>query len=613
MLKKRIGVIMYQTSKSKGQELVAQRMVREFKKRGHDAYLITSIYHDGEEVVSAQNVRKIGGFLFTEDQELGIPIIRVDSYIAKWPPRRIAFRDFISTLSNIMERFQLDVLITHSTMWNGPEEVAKFIEWRRYIRSIGGYEDPLVFCHMSHFQEPTPKRYSLMERSFRLAWNRLTLPQIFSTANLILVVTTLEREAKVKLGAKEDKCFLFPGGIDDEMLRYANVDTRSLIDRLEIGENVKIVTYLGSLEERKNPLGVLRVAKMLQDKKDVHFVVAGRGDSEYAKRLIETAKSLPNVTYLGEVNEQEKVQLIRASHVNILLSQLEALGLTQLEFMYFGVPVMTSAVGGQAWLIRNEVEGIHVDGSEDIEGSANAIKRLVDNKTLWTQLSTNAKKKAMSLTMSTLVAELDDALTEEMLKERGLVKIPIEARGTLSKPENVLKSWKWGSWGVVATERRLFIRRGIISRKVTEIPYRNISSIEYTRRFSWKTLIAGALISLFFLVEPFLRPIFSGAFVAKLEDFVRLIVPASFLQSPVLATFVDILPLIPLALALIAFAVQARTAFTLRGPGIDSLYLPSRFREAIGLVRNVQDGIFERKEMEKRSSEGEKSSEPSPP
>lgn len=43
MLRKRIGVIMYQTSKSKGQELVAQRMVREFIKMGHEAYLITSI------------------------------------------------------------------------------------------------------------------------------------------------------------------------------------------------------------------------------------------------------------------------------------------------------------------------------------------------------------------------------------------------------------------------------------------------------------------------------------------------------------------------------------------------------------------------------------------
>jgi glycosyltransferase involved in cell wall biosynthesis len=590
MLKKRIGVIMYQTSKSKGQELVAQRMVREFIKLGHQAYLITSVYHDEIEEVSPESLRETGGFMYIEDSGLGIPVVRVDSYVARWPPRRIVFRDFISTLERIVEKFQLDVLITHSTLWNGPEEVAKFIAWRRDIRSIGGYEDPLVFCHMSHFQEPSPSRYSLTERSFRIAWNKLTLPQIFSTANLILVVTPLEKDAKVKMGAEAEKCFLFPGGVDDEMLRYANVDVKSLLERLKSKESAKIVSYLGSLEKRKNPLAILKVAKMLQHRKDIHFVIAGRGDSPYAEEVIETASSMPNVTYLGEVSEQEKVLLIKASHVNILLSQLEALGLTQLEFMYFGVPVITSAVGGQAWLIRNEVEGLHVDGSEDVDGAAAAITRLVDNPLLWNQLSANAKKRTMSLTISTLTAQLNEAITKELIKERGLTKIPSEARVTLAEPENVLKSWSSGNWGVIATRRRLFVKRGVISRKVTEIPYTNISSIEYMRRYSWKTLAIGVAFSLLFFLGPFLSPIFSRAFIAEFEELIRFILPEAFLQSPVLAAFLDILPILPLIIAAIAFAIQARTGFNLRGLGIEALYLPSKFREVIAFIRRVQNG-----------------------
>jgi len=63
MIKKRIGIIMYQTSKSKGQELVAQRMVREFIRLGHEAYLITSIFHDGEKVTSSENLKKLGGYI----------------------------------------------------------------------------------------------------------------------------------------------------------------------------------------------------------------------------------------------------------------------------------------------------------------------------------------------------------------------------------------------------------------------------------------------------------------------------------------------------------------------------------------------------------------------
>ena len=85
MLKKRIGVVMYQTSKSKGQELVAQRMVLEFNKIGHEAYLITSIYHDGNEVISPKGLQRTGGYTVIEDSDLHIPVIRVDSYVARWP------------------------------------------------------------------------------------------------------------------------------------------------------------------------------------------------------------------------------------------------------------------------------------------------------------------------------------------------------------------------------------------------------------------------------------------------------------------------------------------------------------------------------------------------
>jgi hypothetical protein len=405
------------------------------------------------------------------------------------------------------------------------------------------------------------------------------------------------------MGAKAEKCFLFPGGVDDEMLlRYVNVDVKSFFKQLKIKESAKIVSYLGSLEERKNPLAVLKVAEKLQERKDIHFVIAGRGDSPYAKKVINTANSLPNVTYLGEVSEQEKIVLIKVSHLNILLSQLEALGLAQIEFMYLGVPIITSAVGGQAWLIRNEVEGIHVDGPDDVEGAASAITRLVDNSTLWNTLSSNAKERATSLTMSKLTAELDEAITEELIKERGLTKIPSEVRVTLAEPESVLKSWSSGSWGVIATGRRLFIRRGIISRKVTEIPYTNISSIEYMRRYPWKTLAVGLGISLLLFVEPFLRPIFSRAFILRFEELMRYLLPEAFLQSPFLEAFLDILPIIPFLIAAVAFAVQARTGFALRGPGIHPLYLPRRFQEVITFIRSVQNGQLLKRTDEEESS-----------
>ena len=588
-MNKRIGVLMYQTSTSKGQELVAQRMVRDMNALGHKAYLITSVYHDGSEVIEAESLRKSKGYVFVEDPELDIPVIRVDSYLVKWPRRRISFRDFVQVLERIVDEFKLNVLITHSTLWNGPEEVAKFVTWRRYMKDVGGYKDPIVFCHMSHFQEPSPKRYSMVERTFRMAWNRFSLSQILKMANLVLVVTPLEKDAKVKMGADPNKCLLFPSGVNEEpFLRYAAADPEKFLKKRRIPENAKLVSYLGTLEKRKNPLGVLKVAELLKERTDIHFIIAGRGDSHYANEIKDKSNSLSNVTYLGEIDDKEKILLIKSSYINILLSQLEALGLTQLEFMYFGVPVVTSAVGGQSWLVRNGREGVHTNGPDDIEGAAKAVVKLVDNHELRNKLSTNSREKARNLASFKMIRDLDDALTEEMMKESGLTNIPSEARRTLIEPENVLKTWSAGSWGAVATERRLFVRHGRFSREVIEMPYGNISYIQHTRRYPWEILIAGFLPLLILLLEPLWRTILTGSFILTLEELANSIIAAvPALASP--RILMILLTTVPILMGLGIFAVQARTGFNLHGLGIKPVYLPHRFSEVVTFIRKIQD------------------------
>ena len=573
-------------------------MVRDFNSLGNKAYLITSVYHDGIEVIPSESLRKSKGYVFVDDPELEIPIIRVDSYIVKWPRRRISFRDFVQILEKIVDEFGLNVLITHSTLWNGPEEVAKFVAWRQYMRDFGGYKDPIVFCHMSHFQEPSPKRYSLVERTYRMAWNRFSLSQILKTANLVLVVTPLEKDAKIKMGADARKCHLFPSGINEKLfLQFAATDSRDFFERHRIPPNVKNVSYLGTIEERKNPLGVLKVATLLKDRHDIHFIIAGREDSNYADKVKDEASRLPNATYIGEINDKEKILLIKSSFVNILLSQSEALGLTQLEFMYAGVPVVTSAVGGQSWLVRNDREGIHIDGPEDTAGAAIAILSLADNQDLWNRLSLNARGRAKNFLSSEIIEQLDEALTKEMIKNNGLKQIPSEALQTLAEPEHVLKTWSSGNWGAVATDRRLFVKKGRISKKIAEIPYKNIAYIEHTRRYPWKILLAGFLPTLILLLEPLLRTILKDTFISATEELLGSVAMAIPIFSSV-QTVLILFSLVPLLSGLGAFALQARIGFNLYTSTIKPVYLPHKFSEVVTFVRKVHDRQGRAKQME---------------
>ncbi len=103
--------------------------------------------------------------------------------------------------------------------------------------------------------------------------------------------------------------------------------------------------------------------------------------------------------------------LIKSSYINILMSRMEALGLTQLEFMYGGVPVVTSAIGGQQWLVRSGLDGVHVKGPDDLEGAAEAIETLVKNPEMHAKLGLNARERAHKFSLSTIVSELTSRLT----------------------------------------------------------------------------------------------------------------------------------------------------------------------------------------------------------
>ncbi|MFH0848796.1 MAG: glycosyltransferase family 4 protein [archaeon] len=406
----KIGVVMYQTSLSKGQELVAQRMTKEFRKQGVEAYLITSSYHDDKRIISSDILQRSADGYMRDDKDPKIPRIRVDGYISTWPPRRIVFRNFVDTLRKIIDTFGIDVLITHSTLWNGPEETAKFILWKRTMRELGLDERQMAYCHMPHYQPPDPTSYHITERSFRMAWNRLVFPQIFEVANLILVTTPIEEQYMIKMGAKKDQCHLFPGGVDEEL--YQNHEGTRFEDfrkKYKIPENKKIISYIGTIEERKNPLAAIRVAGSLSDLQEVHFVIAGHGSNQ--ERQVRTElHELRNVSYVGEISEEQKVQLIKGSYLNILMSRMEALGLTQLEFMYGGVPIVTSAAGGQRWLVRNNIDGIHVNGPEDWIGAEKAIRYLIKNQDVWSIMSENARRRAQEFTLEKLTSGLEKKL-----------------------------------------------------------------------------------------------------------------------------------------------------------------------------------------------------------
>ncbi len=585
----RIGVVMYQTSLTTGQELVAQRMVREFRRQGHDSFLITSVYHDSEEALSPEEVKRRGGYALLFDKDLGIPVIRVNSDNTTWPPRRISFTDFVGVLTNIVDDLKLNVLITHSTLWNGPEEVVKFVAWRRKMAQGGAPRSPLLFCHMSHFQEPN-ERYAIVERSYREAWNKVILPHVLSEADLVLVTTPYEASFMKEMGAKDEKLFLFPGGIDDEDI--ASLGKPDLLRaKYGLSADAKLVSFLGTVEERKNPHALLEVARLLADRGDIRFVIAGRAEGEYAQRLRAAASELPNVSVLGPISDEEKAALIRTSLANITLSRSESLGIAQLEFMSAGVPVITSGVGGQAWIVDDGASGIVLRGPEDAAGAAEAITKLADNPALRRKMGEVASRAASKYSLTRLVDSLSTQL-EQMLPE---FADDMPAISSMPGDERVIEAWVHKGKKVAATSKRLIVRSAESGKEATTILYEDIARIEKHAEAPWAALFVGVAATTLLLAEGVIGLGLLKSVTALLSYGLS---PLGF--SGAVGVVTTWLPFVPAAAAGVAFLSAAKRGYLIHYGSSRKLFLPGKFLKALRLADKLTPRDLFVSEGEKR-------------
>ncbi|VVC72090.1 D-inositol-3-phosphate glycosyltransferase [uncultured archaeon] len=165
----------------------------------------------------------------------------------------------------------------------------------------------------------------------------------------------------------------------------------------------RIVLFLGRLAEQKAPAQFLYAAKrVLEKQKNVRFVVAGTGDM--MGYLISLAVSLgisPHVTFIGYLPDEQKDSVYAKSDVYVMASVSEPFGITALEAMASGTPVIVSKTSGAAEVSPHRLT---VD-FWDVNGLAEKIVALLRYRVLREDLSRNEYKDARSLTWDKVADE----------------------------------------------------------------------------------------------------------------------------------------------------------------------------------------------------------------
>jgi len=151
----------------------------------------------------------------------------------------------------------------------------------------------------------------------------------------------------------------------------------------------KIVTFLGRITMQKGPeYFVEAAAKVLQKKKNVHFVMAGNGDMIEAMIRLAAKRGISDRFHFpGFLKGQQVYRLLKSSDVYIMPSVSEPFGISPLEAMQVGVPTIISKQSGCAEILDNAIK---ID-YWDIEAMSDAIYSIISYPAMNDFLKTEGK------------------------------------------------------------------------------------------------------------------------------------------------------------------------------------------------------------------------------
>lgn len=117
----------------------------------------------------------------------------------------------------------------------------------------------------------------------------------------------------------------------------------------------KIVLFFGRITMQKGPDYFIYAAKkVLEHEKNVKFVIAGSGDME--RFIIEKAAELgiaDKVIFAGRLKQEEVPKVYKMADVYVMPSISEPFGLTALESMAAGTPVIISKQSGVSEVVKH--------------------------------------------------------------------------------------------------------------------------------------------------------------------------------------------------------------------------------------------------------------------
>ena len=355
----RIGITCYPTYGGSG--AVATELALELGQRGHEVHIIS--------YATPFRLRGISDKVFLHQVDLSgtYPLLEYFPYSLALAVKQ----------HEVALREQLDILHVHYAIPHAP---AAFLAKQmleedhpiKVVTTLHGTDITLVGLESSFF---TVTKFS-MEKS-----------------DAVTAVSAFLREETYKaFGCRRCDIEVIPNFVSPTVYYPRSADTKDV--RQIAPANCKVLAHISNFREVKRVPDVVRVFARVR--KEIPAVLVLAGDGPQRKETEAEAERLGvagDVLFLGKIDAV--ADLLRAADLYLLPSSTESFGLSALEAMACGVPVIGSQVGGLGEVVMDGTTG-HLAPVGDVEKMARyAVELLSDENRLSAFRSAAVDRAAM--------------------------------------------------------------------------------------------------------------------------------------------------------------------------------------------------------------------------
>ncbi len=309
--------------------------------------------------------------------------------------------EFQTALADFQRQHRIDYGAVHSHYWLSGCAGQAFAD-EQDIPHVVTFHTLGLIKMQSRAGETEPEERQRAERA------------LMASASRIVAFSSHERDAMATFyGADPRRIVRAPCGVDLSLFRPLDQDWA----RGSLGLNgERVLLYVGRLEPLKGPELLLQLTSHMDAREKIRVLVVGGGpgEQEDVERLRSLAKGHKVdgvIDFVGMVDQSDLPVYYNAADVCVVPSYYESFGLTALESMACGTPVVASRVGGLPNVIQHGRTG-YLHSWRCPEAFANSLEMIFSSPSLRQSMGRAARRRAEGMGWDQVAAAISQVYEE---------------------------------------------------------------------------------------------------------------------------------------------------------------------------------------------------------